>query len=164
MREKTKQFLMNEADTKAFIEANTLLRMGMIDERDLPYVVPLNYVFMNGAFYIHGASEGKKIDTLRARPQVCLEIDEMYRFVYDETGGRKCGVSTSYRSVIAMGKAFFLAEESEKRAALDLFVEKCAPELVGAEMPAAAVQATMVIKVVCEEVTGKAYHIDDISK
>lgn len=40
------------------------------------YVVPVNYVYQNNAIYAH-SGEGKKIEMLRANPEVCFQLDEI---------------------------------------------------------------------------------------
>ncbi|WP_353139876.1 pyridoxamine 5'-phosphate oxidase family protein, partial [Pseudopedobacter sp.] len=40
------------------------------------YIVPINYVYQNNAIYAH-SGEGKKIEMLRANPQVCFQVDEI---------------------------------------------------------------------------------------
>lgn len=40
------------------------------------YIVPVNYVYQNNGIYVQ-SGEGKKLDMLRANPQVCFQVDEI---------------------------------------------------------------------------------------
>ena len=40
-----------------------------------PYVVPLNYAYVENKILFHCALEGKKLDCIRANPQVCLNLN-----------------------------------------------------------------------------------------
>lgn len=40
------------------------------------YVVPVNYVYHDNAIYAH-SGPGKKIEMLRANPEVCFQVDEI---------------------------------------------------------------------------------------
>lgn len=74
----------------AFLAARLVGRIGChLDGRT--YVVPVIYAYADGAFYAC-STEGRKIEMMRANPNVCFEVDE-----YDEAG------NGSWRSVIAEG-------------------------------------------------------------
>lgn len=45
-----------------------------------PYNVPVHYVFLNHAIYIHGLPAGQKISNLKANPNVCFNVYEMQGF------------------------------------------------------------------------------------
>ena len=40
------------------------------------YIVPINYVYKDNAIYAHSGI-GKKIEMMRANPQVCFQVDEI---------------------------------------------------------------------------------------
>jgi len=68
-----------------------------------PYVVPLNFVYINGTVYFHGALGGRKIEALKTNPAVCLEFDAMHGVSVEKQ-------TVFYTSVIAWGRAEFLAD------------------------------------------------------
>ncbi len=43
-------------------------------QNEQPYVVPLNYAYLDGKILFHCALEGKKLDYLRPNPQVCFTV------------------------------------------------------------------------------------------
>ena len=42
---------------------------------DEPYVVPINYLFLDGSIYSHSLP-GLKIDALRKHPRLCLQVEQ----------------------------------------------------------------------------------------
>jgi nitroimidazol reductase NimA-like FMN-containing flavoprotein (pyridoxamine 5'-phosphate oxidase superfamily) len=66
---------LNEIETRDLITAGKVGRLGCVVEGE-PYVVPINYLFEDGAIYGHSLS-GKKIRALRARPRACLQVDQV---------------------------------------------------------------------------------------
>ncbi|MFN0119870.1 MAG: pyridoxamine 5'-phosphate oxidase family protein [Blastocatellia bacterium] len=55
-----------------------------------PYVIPVNYLFDGEDLYVHSLP-GRKIETLRANPQACLQVDEIEN-------------NYNWRSVLAFGE------------------------------------------------------------
>ncbi len=74
-----------------------VLKLNMIGHlalsvKNMPYVVPICYSYMNGKLYFNLNAPGKKIDALKQNPKICFVIDE-----WEEDG--------SWRSVIVYGTA-----------------------------------------------------------
>ena len=72
---------------------------------DHPYVVPITYAYDGRHIYACSAL-GRKIEMMRAQPRVCFEIDEI-------------DGPSSWLSVIAEGVYEELADEGERRVALE---------------------------------------------
>ncbi len=87
---------------------------------ETPYIVPMSfgYSYKNDilTLYFHCAGEGEKLRRLKASAAVCFEAD---RGAKAYGGESPCSWTTSYESVIGFGKARFLTDEAEKRAALE---------------------------------------------
>lgn len=98
------------------------LHLGMHDG-EFPYVVPLHYGYVREGgrlvFYMHSATEGHKLDCLRAHPAVCLQIDRGVALISSDT---PCGYSAAYESVICRGTAAMVEDLQEKRYALSLLM------------------------------------------
>ena len=95
-----------------------VLRLGMVDE-GRPYVVPMNFGFdlRDGVLelYCHSAPEGRKVEVLRRKPEVCFEMDCGHRLVEAEAA---CGYGFAYSSVIGEGTVGFIEDHEEKLRAL----------------------------------------------
>jgi nitroimidazol reductase NimA-like FMN-containing flavoprotein (pyridoxamine 5'-phosphate oxidase superfamily) len=67
--------ILNASEIESFLKEQWILRIGAHNGEKV-YVVPLSYVFYEGAFYCH-SPEGMKIEMMRANPHVCVEVDEV---------------------------------------------------------------------------------------
>ncbi len=127
-------------------------RMGTCAD-GVPYITPVNFAHRGDKIYIHCALEGRKIDNIRANPQVCFEVDEPLGTVVTGEGG--CEVSYSYRSAIIQGLARMVEDDVEKKEALDILLQKFEPGKVGLEFQPSTFARTAVIEISIEEISGK---------
>ncbi len=79
---------MSEAEARDFIAGGKVGRLGCVDNGE-PYIVPINYLFEDGAIYCHSLP-GRKLEVLRAHGRACLQVDQIES-------------DFSWRSVIAYG-------------------------------------------------------------
>ena len=56
----------DETKISAFLSAAMTGYLGLADGLE-PYVVPLNFVWWNGAVYVHGAEAGRKMEVLKRK-------------------------------------------------------------------------------------------------
>jgi hypothetical protein len=126
-------------------------RLGLAVDK-LPYVVPLNYVYNHGAIYFHCAAEGRKINMLRANPQVCFEVDEDYGIV---RSNKPSPHSTHYASVIVFGQAQIMDDVQRKFDALQALLDKYAPGRHYRQMRLNEAKTVTVVEIVIEGMTGK---------
>lgn len=77
------------------------------------YVVPVNYVYRNGAIYAHSAP-GKKIDMMRANPKVCFEVDDIQNIF-------------KWQCVITWGLFEELTDMDEKEQAMQALTHRIMP-------------------------------------
>ena len=82
-----------------------------------PYVIPIHYAYDDGLIYIY-TTEGKKSEMIAANPEVCLQVEEVES-------------NTDWKSVIVVGDAEQVTDETERERALEL-VQKVNPTLTPA--------------------------------
>ncbi len=112
------------------------------------YVVPVAYVYRDGACYGH-MSEGLKVRMLRSNPSVCVEIDRVESL-------------SRWESVIARGTFEELAGEAAREGAA-LFMQRVHAALTGREgtggeiarLVEAALRRGIVYRIRLEEKTGR---------
>lgn len=128
------------------------LVLSMADTDGMPYSVPINYGYSDGALILHGATEGKKIDILRRNPRVCFQLTLDAEVIRHETNPAAFGMK--FKSVSGSGIAEFIEDPAEKRKAL----AKLVAHFDGPEgfIPDKLLAATAVIRVKIEEMTGKS--------
>lgn len=67
---------LSQEECEDLLSANRYGRLGLSLD-DVPYVVPISYVYSDGKIYLHSGLKGKKLEIARKNPQVCFEVDEL---------------------------------------------------------------------------------------
>jgi nitroimidazol reductase NimA-like FMN-containing flavoprotein (pyridoxamine 5'-phosphate oxidase superfamily) len=127
----------------------TVCRLGLCDGH-LPYVVPLSFGYEENRLYFHSAPEGRKMEIIKANPQVCFEVDVDEEYVAAEV---PCDWTVKYSSVIGFGKAHLLESAEEKRRALDVILAHYSSGKY--EYPLGTLDTVAVVRVDIDRMTGK---------
>lgn len=128
--------------------------LAMVDSDGNPYVVPMNFGFKDGILFMHGARTGKKISALEKNPYVCVNFstDHLLRYQNEEVA---CSWSMKYRSVLAYGKAEFIAGDEDKIIALDIIMAQYSGRKFKFNQP--SVREVNVWKIPLEKIEGRAF-------
>lgn len=140
----------------------TVGRLGTTGADGYPYIVPVNYVYLDGAVYFHCASIGEKLDNIRRDPRVCFEVDIPLAYLDLDYYGEEpepCLVHQFYHCVIIRGRAEIVTDLEEKLTALNGLVQQHERpgrrfQPVTAATRAASICAVVAIRV--ERLTGKS--------
>jgi nitroimidazol reductase NimA-like FMN-containing flavoprotein (pyridoxamine 5'-phosphate oxidase superfamily) len=126
----------------------------MIDPEGKPYVIPMNFGFDGDYVYLHGSATGKKVDSLKNNPEVCISFstDHELRYVNEEVA---CSWSMRYRSVLVYGKAEFVEEPDEKVRSLNIVMAHYTERPF--EYSAPSIREVMVFRVKIERIDGRTY-------
>jgi len=89
----------------------------------VPYVVPMNFCYVEDMIYLHSFRAGKKIKAIQSNPRVCFEVDEG-EIIKGET---PCDYSWRFTSVIANGVATVVEDQDERLRGLRLISDKYSP-------------------------------------
>ncbi len=119
-----------------------------------PYSIPLNFAYDGEYLYAHSAHQGKKIDVLKACPQVCITFVPEAVLVPGKKDSASC--TMHYRTVNVMGQAEVLGADGDQ--ATRLRGLKCIAEHFGVgHLPLAepVVAKTTVIRIKPSQITGK---------
>jgi nitroimidazol reductase NimA-like FMN-containing flavoprotein (pyridoxamine 5'-phosphate oxidase superfamily) len=116
-----------------------------------PYVVPLNYAYLDGRILFHCALEGKKLDCLRANPEVCFTVGRQTGPVRRHAEGNPCHVDSD--SVICYGRARIVSDLEERRRVLDEF-NRCYHADAG-PLSAEAAEKCCAVEIRIGEMTGR---------
>ena len=105
------------------LDRGKVLHLGLCAD-NMPYVVPMNYGYtMEGGkltVYLHSAVQGKKLDMLRANPNVFFAID-CDRIPFE--GKLPCQYGMVYSSVMGTGKARLVEDVEEKKRAMSILMK-----------------------------------------
>jgi hypothetical protein len=148
-REKIIQFLNDESTG----------RISSIDKDGFPQIIPMNFVFLDNAVYMHSHIKGEKIENIKRNSKVGFEVDRNLEFLpsYFSDPDDASLADTLYISVIIKGEALLVKDKEEKVLALNGLMEKYQPE--GQYKPMRkdmdVLDATAVIKITPKEMNGK---------
>ena len=92
----------------------------------MPYVVPLNYHYVDGRVLFHCGLKGKKLDYIRANPRVSFAVGRQPGQVREHAGGNPCHVDSD--SVICYGRARIVGDLDERKKALNEFNLRFKPD------------------------------------
>lgn len=107
-----------------FLQQARIGHLGMADN-DLPYVVPLNFVWTDGKIYFHGATGGKRNKVIDANSKVCFTVCEEYGTVTDPVPAE---ADTAYMSVMIFGEAKPIVKPDKSTDILQKIVDKYMPD------------------------------------
>ena len=103
---------------RRILDTASVLHLGL-SVNDEPYVVPMNYGYtLEGeklVLYLHSAVKGKKLDMMRANPNVFFSID-CDRMPFE--GKLPCQYGMVYSSVMGRGRATITEDVEEKKKAM----------------------------------------------
>ncbi len=123
---------------------------------DQPYVVPLNYGYANGVFYMHSKPAGKKLDLLAKNPNVAFSLQANVEPLHDADKAENC--TMRYLSVMGEGAAERVTDPAEKMIALDAI---CAQyDLPPYDYNEKMLNAIAILKITPTRMTGKWGNVD----
>ncbi|MFD1953284.1 pyridoxamine 5'-phosphate oxidase family protein [Paenibacillus thailandensis] len=127
---------------------------------DMPYVVPLNYVWLNGAVYFHGAAEGRKNDMIARNAQACFTVCESPGTIASPIPAH---TDTAYMSVMLFGAVRPVEGLDEAVEAMQAMLDKYVPGYFNQPLAASHLDKyrsslgsrTVVMKLVPHTITAK---------
>ena len=156
---------------KEFLHQEHVGRFATVDSNGYPQIIPMNFVFLNDAVYMHSHPRGEKIENFRANQKVGFAVDRELEFLpsYFEDPRNASLADTLYISVVMKGMASLVTDREEKTKALNGLMEKYQPE--GGYDPITSdmrvLDGVAVIKVVPKTLHGKykiGQHLSQIDR
>lgn len=144
---------------KEFLNEEHVGRLSSIDENGFPQIIPMNFVFLNDAIYMHSHVKGEKLENISRNNKVGFEADRELEFLpsYFEDPHNASLADTLYISVVIKGMGIFVSDREEKTLALNGLMKKYQPEgqYDPIESDMRVLDAVSVIKVVPQTIHGK---------
>ncbi len=115
---------------KEFLDLEHVGRIASIDENGFPQIIPMNFVFLNDAIYMHSHTKGEKLDNIKRNEKVGFEVDRELEFLpsYFEDPKDASLADTLYISVVVKGICSIVEDRNEKTLALNGLMKKYQPE------------------------------------
>ncbi|MBI9013483.1 MAG: pyridoxamine 5'-phosphate oxidase family protein [Clostridiales bacterium] len=148
MRRKEKS-MESMKEIELIIQSEKVLRLGLCAENQ-PYIVPVNYGYLNKQFFIHCAKEGRKLDMIAKNPNVCIEIERANELV---TGDVACQYTMKFESIIGFGQATILTELEDVKMGLEILMAQFSD--LKFTFNEKAMSRVAIIKIDIDEITGK---------
>jgi nitroimidazol reductase NimA-like FMN-containing flavoprotein (pyridoxamine 5'-phosphate oxidase superfamily) len=149
---RTDRTMKTSREMEVLLERMPVGRLAVTTD-DGPYIIAVNYLFLEDSIYFHSGLSGRKMEALQADSRVCFLVDEVGPQVLWERG---CGISQVYKSVVCFGKAEFVEGQVEKRRILEQMVQKYVPTRYAfSPMKDENIKKTAVVRIVIESMSGK---------
>jgi uncharacterized protein len=142
---------MDLAATKELLQSAEYGTLATAGQDNMPYLVPMSFVYIEDSIYFHCAVEGRKINNMKENAKACFNVVEQVELL-------PAAFSTKYKSAVVSGEIAEVVEANEKAKALELFVQKYSPDFheSGMKYIEKAIANTRVFKLLVIEITGKA--------
>ncbi len=141
------------------------ITVSFTDAEGKAYGLPLSLASDDGVnWYFHCAMEGKKLDAIKAHPEVCLSA--VTRCV-PTVGPLDGDFTIQYKSAMAFGKAEIVTEDEEKIHGLRLICQRFLPQHMDAfdQSIARSLSRTAVVRITLSELpVGKRKQYDKEGK
>lgn len=149
----------DDARIQQFLERAQTGFLGLTTD-DIPYVVPLNYYWSNGAVYFHGAAEGRKITMIDRNPRACFTVSETYGTIASPIPAH---TDTAYMSAIVDGTIVKVTDIAEATEAMQGMLNKYVPGYYDKPLPQSHLEKyvssmgskTAVYKLISTSITAK---------
>ena len=114
-------FIHDKSAIESVIRSCRTCFLGLSDENNQPYVVPMNFGYSDGFIYLHSAKEGRKWQLMKSNPKACVTF-----CLGDELAWQDEHIACSWRvkskTVIAEGILEFVDDFEEKKNILKIFM------------------------------------------
>jgi hypothetical protein len=147
------KIISDERNLIDIVKKSTTCYVSMVDEYGFPYVLPFNFGFKDNFIFLHSGNEGRKIDILRKKPNVCIAFSNSEELAF-QSEDVACSYFMKFRSVLAYGKVKFVEDKEEKIDGLNIIMKHYTGRDVFTYNDP-SVNNVLVFKVEIEEMTGK---------
>ena len=137
---------------KYIIDKCDVCYVAMVDQNNMPYVLPFNFGYDGDFIYLHSATVGKKIDILRNNNNVCITFSTDHQ-LFNRNEEVACSYGMKFRSVVAFGKVKFITDNDKKIEVLNKVMGKYTNRIFDFNAPAVNNVATFIVEI--ESVTAK---------
>lgn len=138
----------------AILDEALICHVGFTSEGGQPVVLPTIHARAGDVLYLHGAPANHMLRSMAGGVPACVTATLVDGIVFARSAFHH---SMNYRSVVVLGTAVAVEEETEKRAALDALVEHVAVGRAADARPVneAELRKTLVLRLPIDEASAK---------
>ncbi len=151
MRRREKQ-VTDLREIEGIIARTSILHLALADGGE-PYVVPLNFGYTHGVFYVHGACEGRRMEILERNNRICIAL---HAGAEVKAAVVPCAFAMTYESVVGFGRAEIVSDLAEKVDGLRSIFRQAGVD--PGSLPAFSEEhlaKTLVLRIMAQPLTGK---------
>jgi len=143
--------IKERTEIDAILRAGKVMHLALADN-NIPFVVPLFYVYDGAALYFHSAKLGTKIEILKRNPVACFEVTLDHGIIESDMA---CDFEARHRTVIGLGHATFVEDAEQKAQILHRIVAQFTDKTF--TFPQANFGQTLVVRIAIDSVKGKKH-------
>jgi nitroimidazol reductase NimA-like FMN-containing flavoprotein (pyridoxamine 5'-phosphate oxidase superfamily) len=145
-----RRFVESRTEMERILREETVGYLGLAVDGQ-PYVVPLNYGYVDGRILFHCALSGRKLDAIRANPRVCFTVGRQSGEVRRHGTGDPCHVDSD--SVICFGTARIVEDLGERERVLNEFNHCLRPQAEPITREEA--EGCCAVEIIVQDMTGR---------
>lgn len=146
----------NKEKIEEIISRSDICYVGMVDADNAPYVIPMNFGYLDEILYLHSGPEGRAINILNLNNQVCITFSIDHELVFQHPKVA-CSYRMKAKSVICYGKVNFIEDLDSKKEALNIIMRHYSGREFQYSDP--AVKNVKVWKVPIDQISAKEYGV-----
>lgn len=143
--------ITDQAQIDAILQAGRVMYIALANE-DMPFLLPVFYVWDGTALWFHSARSGSKIDMMKRNANICFAVSNYEGIIEDPLA---CNFEARHRTVIGVGKTHFVDDDAEKVTMLHRLMARFTDKTF--HFPSANLTATQVIRIDITSVKGKQH-------
>lgn len=147
-------FITDKAEMESIINQCDICFVGFAEKDGTPYVIPMNFGYLDGDIILHSAPEGKHIGLLELSNRICVTFCSDRKLAYQHPDVA-CSYSMTSKSVVCKGSVSFIDDLDEKEKALNSMMQKFTKKEFKYSAP--ALRNVRVWRVSVDEMTSKAF-------
>jgi hypothetical protein len=147
-----KEIFEDKKRVEAIINKCDICFVAMSDEKNMPYIVPMNFGYKDDCFYFHSGPDGKKLDILEKNNNVSISLSTGHSLKYQNVDVA-CSYLMTYQSIIAFGKVEFIENYDQKVDIMNIIMQKYTGRDFKFGKP--SINEIKTFKVKIEKITGK---------
>ncbi len=147
-------FITDKAEIESIINQCDICFVGLTEIDGTPYVIPMNFGYLDGDIILHSAPEGKHIGLLEHSNRICVTFCSDRKLAYQHPDVA-CSYSMTSKSVVCKGSVSFIEDLEEKENALNSMMQKFTKKEFKYSAP--ALRNVKVWRVSVDEMTSKSF-------
>jgi nitroimidazol reductase NimA-like FMN-containing flavoprotein (pyridoxamine 5'-phosphate oxidase superfamily) len=147
-------YIPDEKEMEAIINQCDVCFVGMVEKDGTPYVIPMNFGYLNHEIILHSAPHGKHLSLLELNNRICVTFCTEHKLVYQHPDVA-CSYSMTSKSVLCKGAVSFIEDLTEKEEMMSLLMRNYTTREFKYSIP--ALKNVKVWRVSIDEMTGKSF-------